>query len=170
MQDKKSGRFCPKYSAIQVGQTYGLWEVLRTGVYVWNQQRWWCRCACGAEKEIASQHLAAGKSTRCIKCAGKKNQERAQKRNVLANGTILYSTATRAKWLQDVRKLLHEKQKGICPICLRPVDVNDCLDHSHKTGFVRALVHRGCNVFIGFIENHDGVIERTLTHLSDGRA
>jgi hypothetical protein len=148
---------------------FGQWTVLWRGPSKSGQRLWWSRCSCGIEKFVAQRNLINGNSTCCIKCSGKKNQSRAHNRNVSKNGRVQFSPGI-AKWIQDVRRNLHKKQNGICPICLQPVKTNDCLDHDHETDLVRALVHRGCNVFIGFIENHEGVIDRTLKHIEDGRA
>ena len=51
--------------------------------------------------------------------------------------------------IPSVCKMLMEKQHGICPICgkdlTRALKVNVVIDHDHRTGIVRAAVHRGCN-------------------------
>jgi len=51
--------------------------------------------------------------------------------------------------LSKVKKALIVKQKGVCSIC--GGDLTQCaaknivVDHDHKTGIVRAALHRGCN-------------------------
>lgn len=48
--------------------------------------------------------------------------------------------------IKEYREKLIAKQKDICPVCkteLRPED--SALDHCHKTGHVRAALHRSCN-------------------------
>jgi len=51
--------------------------------------------------------------------------------------------------LPRIRQELIIKQNGICPICngdlTRTKVTNLVIDHDHKTGIVRAVVHRGCN-------------------------
>ena len=39
---------------------------------------------------------------------------------------------------------------GYCPLCLRKWSVNvvPCVDHDHKTGFVRGLLCRYCNRYV----------------------
>ncbi len=59
---------------------------------------------------------------------------------------------------QDIKALrlqIHQEQQGLCAICHDPVDLTEAvLDHCHKTGYIRAVLHRGCNAFIGHLENN----------------
>jgi hypothetical protein len=45
-------------------------------------------------------------------------------------------------------------QKGLCPICGRPLkdDRRTHVDHDHKTKQVRGLLCAGCNAGVGFVE------------------
>lgn len=43
------------------------------------------------------------------------------------------------------RQFLRKRQEGICPICYAPVDIWDDVDHDHRSGRVRGLVHNRCN-------------------------
>lgn len=56
-----------------------------------------------------------------------------------------------------VRKILIAKQNGVCPICgkdlTRVAPINQVIDHNHETGYVRAVVHRGCNKVEGSVLN-----------------
>ena len=48
--------------------------------------------------------------------------------------------------IKEYREKMVKRQKGICPLCgeeLLPEDA--ALDHCHKTGHVRAALHRSCN-------------------------
>lgn len=45
-------------------------------------------------------------------------------------------------------------QKFICPLCKTVIKEEDAvLDHCHRTGQNRAVLHRGCNAALGKIEN-----------------
>ena len=59
--------------------------------------------------------------------------------------------------IPEIRKMLIAKQNGVCPICgkdlTRVSPVNQVVDHCHETGFVRAVVHRGCNKVEGSVLN-----------------
>lgn len=53
------------------------------------------------------------------------------------------------KDLSAIKKELLLKQKAICPICkkslIRTPPRDRVVDHDHKTGVIRAVLHRGCN-------------------------
>ena len=55
--------------------------------------------------------------------------------------------------IAELRAKLLVKQNGVCPMCKRKV-VKENLDHSHLTGLVRATLCRGCNMYLGKIENN----------------
>lgn len=44
-----------------------------------------------------------------------------------------------------------KEQNFICPICNEFLPEDDrCVEHCHKTGIVRGIVHTNCNSFLGF--------------------
>lgn len=54
---------------------------------------------------------------------------------------------TRDQYLKD--------QMGLCALCHEPIDPGEeVLDHCHKTGYLRSVLHRGCNAYIGALENN----------------
>jgi hypothetical protein len=48
-------------------------------------------------------------------------------------------------------QLQHQGQK--CALCGENIIDDAVLDHCHKTGFLRQVLHRGCNSLLGKIEN-----------------
>lgn len=63
------------------------------------------------------------------------------------------------------KKELYQQQNGKCPICTKPLAYNDVkVDHCHKTGVVRGLLHTPCNSQLGFYENH---LARIKAYLGD---
>lgn len=47
------------------------------------------------------------------------------------------------------------KQQSLCALCGEHVDSTEAvLDHCHKTGVLRGVLHRGCNSLLGKIENN----------------
>jgi flavoprotein len=45
------------------------------------------------------------------------------------------------------------QQNNLCKLCEQPLD-NPCLDHCHKTGNIRKVLCRGCNVILSKVENN----------------
>lgn len=53
------------------------------------------------------------------------------------------------------RETMLAQQGRRCALCKQPVNADEAaLDHCHKTGHVRAVLHRGCNAMLGHIENN----------------
>jgi len=149
-------------------QRFGRWVALEKRSIRNGIRYWFCHCDCGTEKEVGQRSLVNGRSTGCLKCSGRKNTLRASNRNAPVNGRYKHpGNGFDTNWWTVVRKEQFEKQKGICAICLNPLKtLNQCFDHDHESGLCRELVHRGCNVFIGFIENHPGVVERVQSYIA----
>jgi hypothetical protein len=56
--------------------------------------------------------------------------------------------------IKTYRQLALAQQHNCCALCGEPI-VNDAvLDHDHKSGLVRRVLHRGCNTLLGKIENN----------------
>ncbi len=58
-------------------------------------------------------------------------------------------TKTKQADLPKIKRELIAKQNGLCPICKQNItsvaSKNIVIDHDHKTGIIRAALHRGCN-------------------------
>ena len=46
------------------------------------------------------------------------------------------------------------KQDCLCALCNEPIDGDAVLDHDHKSGLIRKVLHRGCNALLGHLENN----------------
>ena len=59
---------------------------------------------------------------------------------------------------KDIKALREQfllEQGGLCALCKEPIMPGEAvLDHHHASGYIRAVLHRGCNSFIGHIENN----------------
>lgn len=54
---------------------------------------------------------------------------------------------------QDEYLAMIEKQYGLCALCHEPFGVRKIvIDHNHKTGKIRGLLHARCNLFVGIVE------------------
>ena len=61
-------------------------------------------------------------------------------------------TAAKVKAL---REQMLATQGGVCELCQEPVSADEAvLDHDHKTGALRGVLHRGCNAMLGHLENN----------------
>jgi len=152
-----TGRFKPKYEPIQIGEKFGLWTVIEKGTFRHNQQRWITECKCGNRGEVAQQHLRGGKSTRCVVCAGHKLSEEAA---IRSKG--MHCSNRRIPRVKSEIEILYETQGGKCLLCGKQFESikEAAWDHDHSTGKGRGLLHRGCNVFLGFIERDPEILTR----------
>lgn len=74
---------------------------------------------------------------------------------------------TRGQVRAVTMKLLKE-QGGLCPVCAKPINLaqrstsgdGPALDHDHRTGHIRGVLHRSCNGGIGKAES---IIGRWVT-------
>ena len=63
------------------------------------------------------------------------------------------------------RATLLDEQESHCMLCCDRILPEDAvLDHDHKTGHVRGVLHRGCNAMLGHVENN-----RARNMLKDAR-
>lgn len=54
-----------------------------------------------------------------------------------------------------VRTQVLAQQKGLCAVCGHPIARdNAVLDHCHKHGALRGVLHRSCNSLLGVLENN----------------
>lgn len=65
-------------------------------------------------------------------------------------------------------KLLLE-QNQCCALCGEQIVDDAVLDHDHKTGLIRRVLHRGCNLLLGKIENNlirNGISPERLNNIA----
>lgn len=61
----------------------------------------------------------------------------------------------KAKDIKPFRETMLRDQHNICAICGAPIIIEKAvLDHDHKTGQIREVLHASCNSFLGIIENN----------------
>jgi hypothetical protein len=59
------------------------------------------------------------------------------------------------KDIKPLREQFLKEQMGLCALCREPIPEGEAvLDHCHRTGYLRSVLHRGCNAYIGSMENN----------------
>lgn len=75
----------------------------------------------------------------------------------------------KTKEIPEVKLRILKEQGYHCLLCridLRRVEArNVCLDHCHKTGFIRGVLCRNCNGVLGKVENLATRAKKELTHV-----
>ena len=56
--------------------------------------------------------------------------------------------------IKSYRELQLQEQGCLCALCGEQIIDDAVLDHDHKTGLIRRVLHRGCNALLGKIENN----------------
>lgn len=56
--------------------------------------------------------------------------------------------------VKELRTQQLERQDNSCALCGQFILDDAVLDHDHKTGVIRGVLHRGCNALLGKIENN----------------
>lgn len=69
------------------------------------------------------------------------------------------------------RDQMLKDQQGLCKLCGEQL-LDDrrrycVVEHNHKTGKVRGLVHQRCNTLIGYVENFPELIQRATAYLAE---
>lgn len=60
----------------------------------------------------------------------------------------------KTKDIARTRADLLQNQLYRCALCGQDCSADPVLDHNHKQGFIRAVLHRQCNALLGRIENN----------------
>jgi hypothetical protein len=56
--------------------------------------------------------------------------------------------------IKAFRESLWSKQLECCALCGEHIEITEAvLDHDHRSGLIRGVLHRGCNSLLGKIEN-----------------
>ena len=68
--------------------------------------------------------------------------------------TVVAPERLKAAAVRAYRELELASQGGLCALCGEPIETGKAvLDHDHKTGRIRGVLHRGCNALEGNITN-----------------
>ena len=146
---------------------------MRSGGKFREQMMKWCR-GCRIKKDDREFCVNADNADRlaswCRRCSNaakrakySKNPEkhRVQQRAYVAKNKKAVATLNRAATLREYKMtakqyaVMLEMQKGLCKMCELPHfgDRPFVVDHCHKTGKIRGLIHTRCNTGIGMLND-----------------
>ena len=63
---------------------------------------------------------------------------------------------------------MYGSQRGLCAICLEP-HVKLSIDHCHKTGKVRGLLCKKCNLVLGMVNDSEEILLSAMNYLVETR-
>lgn len=64
------------------------------------------------------------------------------------------------------REAMRAAQNNTCPVCKKLLPAVPHVDHCHRTGRVRGLVHKGCNSLLGFARDDIAILQGAIQYLS----
>ena len=78
------------------------------------------------------------------------------------------SLKAKPKDIKPLREQYLKEQLGLCALCREPIDPTEAvLDHNHRSGYLRSVLHRGCNAYIGHMENNQARNKITPNRLTN---
>lgn len=67
-------------------------------------------------------------------------------------------------------KVILLRQRVKCPICLEKLDnTRTVIDHCHRTGKVRGILHIKCNALLGMANDSIGILDNAIGYLHNTR-
>jgi hypothetical protein len=139
-----------------------------------------CICECGKICYVSKNNLKKGntKSCGCLSIDKLRECKGIKARNYKHGLTI---NKTKSKKYNLIQRLLHKfniplefydkiykKQMGRCSICnKREKDLSQsfAIDHNHKTGKIRGLLCKKCNVLLGFANDNPKILLSAIKYL-----
>lgn len=137
--------------------------------------------ACGLMKPAAefskNARAADGLQTMCKHCtkAYHADPDVRRKNNDKQNARWKTGGARDARYrklfgisLEEYNRMFAE-QGGVCKICLQPQDgltKNLAVDHCHKTGMIRGLLCKDCNIGLGAYKDNKQLLEKAIAYLT----
>jgi len=123
-----------------------------------------CRLYCSKGHYKTADSLYG--ETRCKECQRKASGEWIQKNYSLSQIRDRAKSIKRKYGLtMEAYEFLLSNQKGVCAICFKSEIgkfQNLAVDHDHKTGKVRGLLCRRCNLGLSYLDNSEYMSKSTL--------
>lgn len=121
--------------------------------------------------------MTDGRLNKCIACSKKESKANYKacdktKRNANKNAYQARNSEKRYGWNMKHKygitieqfKAQEAKQKGLCGVCSMPGEL--VIDHCHKTGKFRGLLHRSCNSALGLLQDNPEVILAAASYVA----
>jgi len=137
-------------------------------------------CVCHKNQSLSEFHRDKskkdGRASSCKECSNhrvlmwQKNNIQRHKDNVkrwrLSNPTKMQDFQRKYEFGLSLGTYdkMYKEQGGSCYICRKPKPIL-CVDHNHKTGAVRGLLCRSCNLAIGFMGDNPYWLEWAASYL-----
>lgn len=68
----------------------------------------------------------------------------------------------------DTCRQMYEEQQGICPVCQHHLPWEEInIDHCHEADVVRGLLHRECNLLLGFARDETARLHNAIKYLEN---
>lgn len=115
----------------------------------------------------AEPHFARGFCLSCYKKDWNERHPRKRAASIRRYGLKRYGLT------EGTYRSLLKSQNHVCPICLRSVrglnrkKLSISVDHDHKTGRVRGILHDKCNNLLGFVHDDIQTLYRAIEYLRE---
>jgi hypothetical protein len=115
------------------------------------------------DKKTGRRHSACKECDKArVKARHQANPERTRNNDLKRNYGITLDEHTQ----------MYEAQNGVCAICKGEGDgkwKKLCVDHDHKTGKVRQLLCRNCNMVLGQVGDNINLLEEMIKYLQTNK-
>lgn len=124
---------------------------------------------CGPVKLIWRPFTAGGGRWGCFRTRFSIDSMSAYKWGDDYKAAICPFCLTSHRWDRDqgkkCRAKLVEKFGNVCGVCGDEFTETPRVDHDHKTGAVRGLLHRNCNVALGLLRDDPDILQKAIDYL-----
>lgn len=140
-------------TSAEILAAFPVWKIAKTvGVDESTVRRWRQRGS------IPATHVALFVSHR----EAERKVRRAKTNTERARNTHL---RLKYKLTADDVTLILKSQSGLCLVCSQPLNGKWHIDHCHKTGKIRGLLHHGCNLVLGHAHDSISVLRGAISYL-----
>lgn len=120
---------------------------------------------CTTEKVAGDFYKVTGRV--CKLCHNKRSNQYIRNNRDKWYASVLSTSLKKYGLTPEAYATLLEQQKGVCALCEKPPLLTERLsvDHCHKTGKIRGLLHSKCNLLIAMAEDTIVTLEQAISYL-----